>query len=506
MPTHRNTAASPGGDETVPTASVSSWIGRRRSSGPSGTDPQQPQPGTGHRCVCPIGHPSPPLATLARPEAVSRVVGLQYGGNAGGPPAEAKTIDSLQAQVSGLSHNVDQLNKMVARLSIQVPELIAHTGETVASWGSFCMGSYSDSVSSVSKKDDGSYSASWSRDGKTMEISFENYKTGLQGGPMGPTEIIEEAFAEMNPFPKLLSKIRPKLDSEVTDAVFWHLVHGDMELNSEDWPAGRRWIGQFLDDKYLYSLSTWAPSEFAILSLNRVPVSRLQYRYALPLLMVALGVHCALLMMLAPKTVISLQAAGRKRPRAIVSELDKKMDARLSELSSDVAMLNEQVTRLSTFTRKIYVHDSLCQKDSANGLLSAVKVASGGYFVDWSEPGPRWKKEIYVQWGNDGETMTLEFIDPKANRRGSVSGPWEGMGRAFSGVIPFAKRLDEIRLKVTSKFTTVTCYDLIKEIQTNPPDGYLQGPNWINVFLNDKMDAAFELIRQHGGTVTSLSS
>ncbi|KAF4673831.1 hypothetical protein FOL46_006384 [Perkinsus olseni] len=226
--------------------------------------------------------------------------------------------------------------------------------------------------------------------------------------------------------------------------------------------------------------------------------------------MVALGVHCALLMMLAPKAVISLQAAGRKRPRveipladvpqsleAIASELGKKMDARLSELSSDVAMLNEQVTRLSTFTRK---------EDSANGVLTAMKVGSGGYTVEWWETGPQWENKIDVHWGNDGETMTLEFIDPKANRNGSVSGPWRGMKRAFSGVIPFAKRLDEIRLRVTSKFTRAECNDLIKEIQSNPPDGYLQGPNWMNVFLNDKMDAAFELIRQHGGTVTSLSS
>ncbi|KAF4668395.1 hypothetical protein FOZ61_006462 [Perkinsus olseni] len=118
--------------------------------------------------------------------------------------------------------------------------------------------------------------------------------------------------------------------------------------------------------------------------------------------MVALGVHCALLMMLAPKAVISLQAAGRKRPRveipladvpqsleAIASELGKKMDARLSELSSDVAMLNEQVTRLSTFTRK---------EDSANGVLTAMKVGSGGYTVEWWETGPQWENKIDVHW------------------------------------------------------------------------------------------------------------
>ncbi|KAF4734545.1 hypothetical protein FOZ63_028168, partial [Perkinsus olseni] len=114
--------------------------------------------------------------------------------------------------------------------------------------------------------------------------------------------------------------------------------------------------------------------------------------------MLVFGVPCALLMMLAPRAAIALQAAGRKPSRVIakaewhpiclllsrklpclkawrlVSELDKKMDAqlsamdrkldtglseidrkintRLSELSSDVAMPNEQVTELTTFTRR----------------------------------------------------------------------------------------------------------------------------------------------------------
>ncbi|KAF4668394.1 hypothetical protein FOZ61_006461 [Perkinsus olseni] len=186
---------------------------------------------------------------------------------------EANTIDSLQAQVSGLSYNVDQLNKMVARLSIQVPELIAHTGKSFrrlrrgvrSVWDRMQTASQAcpkrmmahiplvglgadhttKKLSCIVDLD----AVVRTADGETMDISFEDYKTRLQGELIGPTEKIEAAFFGVNPFPNLLSKIRPNLDSEVTDAVCRHLIHGAMELNSEDWPAGRGWIKEFLDDK-----------------------------------------------------------------------------------------------------------------------------------------------------------------------------------------------------------------------------------------------------------------
>ncbi|KAF4734544.1 hypothetical protein FOZ63_028167 [Perkinsus olseni] len=86
------------------------------------------------------------------------------------------------------------------------------------------------------------------RTGKTMEILFKDYKTKLRGELRGPTEIIEEAFSGVNPFPNLFSKIRPKLDSKMTNEVCWELT--SMDQNSlRGGPAERGWIKEFLDDK-----------------------------------------------------------------------------------------------------------------------------------------------------------------------------------------------------------------------------------------------------------------
>ncbi|KAF4682644.1 hypothetical protein FOZ63_027507 [Perkinsus olseni] len=108
-------------------------------------------------------------------------------------------------------------------------------------------------------------------------------------------------------------------------------------------------------------------------------------------------------------------------------------------------------------------------------------------------------KSVEYREKPDGNAWLQYWKGPTA---GTIEGSTEDIKRTFAEILPFTHIMKTLKNRIDGITNDGQCRELIDFIETHPTAEYKEsGRAWLEKFLIDKEDRAFELLQQHGGEI-----
>ncbi|KAF4747982.1 hypothetical protein FOZ62_023422 [Perkinsus olseni] len=183
---------------------------------------------------------------------------------------------------------------------------------------------------------------------------------------------------------------------------------------------------------------------------------------------------------------------------ARVTKLSNRMDELSKEVEAEMAVLNNDVTKLkrrADASKNIRASEKSCSGKTSYEF-SASNPSNGIYSFKWRQEG---QVDIQLSWKLRQDSMFVYMLDSDSGSKESLSGPLKEMERIFSDVLPFPGLFNKIKEAFDSRMTEGKCIDLMLGVEFDRPASIPWSEGWVVSFVRANMNKFLRLVREHEG-------